>query len=69
MDKPNKIKETIDYVFREEKAERQLKIMRGCDTYGLYEFGKHCGNENCEPCNNSMKQLKEEVEKQMNDLK
>lgn len=55
------MKEAVEYVFNQprniEPQKRQLKILRGCSTYGFYEFGKHCGNENCEPCNRTIKQF------------
>lgn len=72
-----KLKEAVEYVFSQErnkkKPERVMKIMRACNTYGFYEYGKHCGNENCTPCNRFMEQfqnlLKEEFDRQLKELK
>jgi len=69
------IKEAAEYLFRiiKERQERHIKIKRGCDTYGLQEWGTHCQNENCEPCNKHMKEFdrlfKEEVQRQLEELK
>lgn len=68
-----KLKEAVEYVFRQErnkkKPERQVKIMRACQTYGMYAYREHCGNENCTPCNTFMaefnKLFKEAIERQL----
>lgn len=65
------IKEAGEYIFNQPKPveERKIKLLRKCNTYGMYAFGEHCQNEKCEPCNKSMKEfdklLKEEIEKQI----
>ena len=72
-----KLKEAVEYVFSQErntkKPDRQIKIMRACNTYGMYAYGQHCGNENCTPCNIFMEEFnklfKEEVERQLKEFK
>lgn len=73
MEKNKKyIKQAADYVFKnltQIEGERFIKLMRACDTYGMYPYGKHCGVEKCEPCNKSMKEFcklfKEELQRQI----
>jgi len=71
----NHIKEAAEYLFKiiKEPQERRITLKRGCDTYGLQDWGTHCQNENCEPCNKHMKEfdriLKEEIQRKMGDIK
>jgi hypothetical protein len=71
----NRIKEAAEYLFKiiKEPQERRIKIKRGCDTYGLQDWGTHCQNENCEPCNRHMKEFdklcKEVIQERLEELK
>jgi hypothetical protein len=71
----NCIKEAAEYLFKiiKEPQERRIKIKRGCDTYGLQDWGTHCQNENCEPCNRHMKEFdklcQEIIQEQLEELK
>jgi len=69
------IKEAVDYVFKDTQnpQERRFTLKRGCDTYGLQDWGTHCQNESCEPCNRNMKEFnklfQEIIEEQLEELK
>ena len=70
------IKEAVNFIFDQlpeiKPEERKIHFYRGCDTYGLYSYEKHCGNKECQKCNDfitSMNDIfKEEIQKQINSL-
>lgn len=49
------LKEVVEHVFSQErnkpKKEREIKILRGCSTYGFIKGFDHCGSELCYSCN------------------
>ena len=73
MDK-KKIEEMVNYVFNQpEPKERKVVAITGCSTYGWIYYDNFCGNPECKNCTDRnemiVKAFKEEVEKQIKELK
>jgi hypothetical protein len=50
---------------------RKIKIITGCKTYGTTDLQLHnlCGDPECKSCSRFIKLFKEEVNKQISELK